>query len=192
MRRKKKRQGGERKRRVNRLSFFINILKEKIIFMTQDRKIDIIPVEGYDPKNYHHKRGIDATGNDVVSNKVVEQTANLILAGYTDSTIRDRLYETYGVNSYQARFIIGKAHTYIMEYEEEQEKNMLKKQNSRLFGLYRSAMNKGDEKIALAILSEINKLNKLYVNKIEISSDNFVLDLGISDTTNKSDEQGNQ
>ena len=192
MRRKKKRQGGERKRRVNRLSFFINILKEKIIFMTQDRKIDIIPVEGYDPKNYHHKRGIDATGNDVVSNKVVEQTANLILAGYTDSTIRDRLYETYGVNSYQARFIIGKAHTYIMEYEEEQEKNMLKKQNSRLFGLYRSAMNKGDEKIALAILSEINKLNKLYVNKIEISSDNFVLDLCISDTTNKSDEQSNQ
>ena len=191
MRRKKKRQEGERKKRVNRLSFFINILKEKIIFMTQDRKIDIIPVEGYDPKNYHHKRGIDATGNDVVSNKVVEQTANLILAGYTDSTIRDRLYETYGVNSYQARFIIGKAHTYIMEYEEEQEKNMLKKQNSRLFGLYRSAMNKGDEKIALAILSEINKLNKLYVNKIEISSDAFVLDLGL-DTTNKSDEQGNQ
>ena len=188
MRRKKKRQGGERKRRVNRLSFFINILKEKIIFMTQDRKIDIIPVEGYDPKNYHHKRGIDATGNDIVSNKVVEQTANLILAGYTDSTIRDRLYETYKVNSYQSRFIIGKAHTYIMEYEEEQEKNMLKKQNSRLFGLYRSAMNKGDEKIALAILSEINKLNKLYVNKIEISSDNFVLDLGLSDTTNKSDE----
>ena len=188
MRRKKKRQEGERKKRVNRLSFFINILKEKIIFMTQDRKIDIIPVEGYDPKNYHHKRGIDATGNDVVSNKVVEQTANLILAGYTDSTIRDRLYETYGVNSYQAKFITGKAHTYIMEYEEEQEKNMLKKQNSRLFGLYRSAMNKGDEKIALAILSEINKLNKLYVNKIEISSDNFVLDLGLSDTTNKSDE----
>ena len=188
MRRKKKRQEEERKKRVNRLSFFINILKEKIIFMTQDRKIDIIPVEGYDPKNYHHKRGIDATGNDIVSNKVVEQTANLILAGYTDSTIRDRLYETYSVNSYQARFIIGKAHTYIMEYEEEQEKNMLKKQNSRLFGLYRSAMNKGDEKIALAILSEINKLNKLYVNKIEISSDNFVLDLGLSDTTNKSDE----
>ena len=160
--------------------------------MTQDRKIDIIPVEGYDPKNYHHKRGIDATGNDIVSNKVVEQTANLILAGYTDSTIRDRLYETYSVNSYQARFIIGKAHTYIMEYEEEQEKNMLKKQNSRLFGLYRSAMNKGDEKIALNILQEINRLNKLYVNKIEISSDTFTLDLGLSDTTNKSDEQDNQ
>lgn len=32
MRQKKKRQGEERKKRVNRLSFFINILKEKIIF----------------------------------------------------------------------------------------------------------------------------------------------------------------
>jgi hypothetical protein len=154
----------------------------------KNNKIDIIPVEGYDPKNYHHKRGIDATGVDIISNKVVSQVADLILAGYTDSTIRDRLYETYGVNSYQARFITGKAHSHIMEYEEEQEKNMLKKQNSRLFGLYRLAMNKGDEKTALAILSEINKLNKLYVNKIEISSDTFTLDLGLTDTTKKSDE----
>lgn len=156
--------------------------------MSQDRKIDIIPIEGYDPKNYPHKRGIDATGVDIISNKVVEQVANLILAGYTDTTIRDRLYEAYGVNSYQAKFITGKAHTYIMEYEEEQEKNMLKKQNSRLFCLYRSAMNKGDEKTALAILAEINKVNRLYVNKIEITSDVFTLDLGLSDTTKKDNE----
>lgn len=154
----------------------------------KNNRIDIVPVEGYDPKNYHHKHGIDATGVDIISNKVVEQVANLILAGYTDSTIRDRLYETYNVNSYQARFITGKAHSYIMEYEEEQEKNMLKKQNSRLFGLYRLAMNKGDEKTALAILAEINKVNKLYVSKVEISSDTFVLDLGLSDTTKKDNE----
>lgn len=155
---------------------------------TKNNRIDLVPVEGYDPKNYHHKHGIDATGNDIVSNKVVEQTAQLILAGYSDATIRDRLYETYKVNSYQAKFITGKAHSHIMEYEEEQEKNMLQKQNSRLFGLYRLAMNNNDHKTALAILAEINRVNKLYVNKVEVSTSNFVLDLGLTDTSNKSDE----
>lgn len=156
---------------------------------TKNNRIDLVPVEGYDPKNYHHKHGIDATGNDIVSNKVVEQTAQLILAGYSDATIRDRLYETYKVNSYQAKFITGKAHSHIMEYEEEQEKNMLQKQNSRLFGLYRLAMNKGDDKTALAILSEINKLNKLYTTKIEVSTDIFTLDLGIETNNDESKEQ---
>ena len=154
--------------------------------MAQDRKIDIVPIEGYDPKNYSYKQGIDATGNDVISQKVIEQISNLILSGYTDATIKNKLWEVYGVNSYQVKFMIGKAHKYLSDYTEEQEKNLLHKQNSRLFGLYRAAMNKGDNKTALQVLQEINKLNRLYVNKIEISSDTFVLDLGISDkqTTN--------
>lgn len=156
--------------------------------MAQDRKIDIVPVEGYDPKNYPYKHGIDITLNDVISQKIVEQISNLILSGYTDSTIKNKLYEAYKVNSYQAQTIINKAHKYLSDYTEEQEKNLLHKQNSRLFGLYRGAMNKGDNKTALQVLQEINKLNRLYVNKIEISSDTFVLDLGLSDkqtTTNE-------
>ena len=156
--------------------------------MAQDRKIDIIPIEGYSPKNYPYKQGIDATGNDILSQKVIEQISNLILSGYTDATIKNKLYEVYGVNSYQVKFMIGKAHKYLSDYTEEQETNLLHKQNSRLFGLYRAAMNKGDNKTALQVLQEINKLNRLYVNKIEISSDTFVLDLGISDKQNNNNE----
>lgn len=156
--------------------------------MAQDRKIDIVPIEGYDPKNYPYKQGIDATGNDILSQKVIEQISNLILSGYTDATIKNKLYEVYGVNSYQVKFMIGKAHKYLSDYTEEQETNLLHKQNSRLFGLYRAAMNKGDNKTALQVLQEINKLNRLYVNKIEISSDTFVLDLGISDKQNNNNE----
>ena len=160
--------------------------------MAQDRKIDIVHIEGYDPKNYPYKQGIDATGNDILSQKVIEQISNLILSGYTDATIKNKLWEVYGVNSYQVKFMIGKAHKYLSDYTEEQEKNLLHKQNSRLFGLYRAAMNKGDNKTALQVLQEINKLNRLYVNKIEISSDTFVLDLGISDKQTTSNEQDNQ
>lgn len=160
--------------------------------MAQDRKIDIIPIEGYDPKNYPYKQGIDATGNDILSQKVIEQISNLILSGYTDATIKNKLWEVYGVNSYQVKFMIGKAHKYLSDYTEEQEKNLLHKQNSRLFGLYRAAMNKGDNKTALEVLKEISKLNKLYVQKIEISNDNFILDLGLSDKQTTNNEQDNQ
>ena len=154
----------------------------------QDRKIDIVPIEGYDPKNYPYKHGIDITLNDVISQKIVEQISNLILSGYTDSTIKNKLYEAYKVNSYQAQTIINKAHKYLSDFTEEQEKNLLHKQNSRLFGLYRSAMNKGDNKTALEVLKEVNKLNRLYVNKIEISNDVFTLDLGLTDKTNTNNE----
>ena len=160
--------------------------------MAQDRKIDIVPIEGYDPKNYSYKHGIDITLNDVISQKIVSQISDLILCGYTDSTIKNKLYEAYKVNSYQAQTIINKAHKYLSDYTEEQEKNLLHKQNSRLFGLYRAAMNKGDNKTALQVLQEINKLNRLYVNKIEISSDTFTLDLGLTDKINNNDEQDNQ
>lgn len=160
--------------------------------MAQDRKIDIIPVEGYDPKNYPYKHGIDITLNDVISQKIVEQISNLILSGYTDATIKNKLYEAYKVNSYQAQTIINKSHKYLSDFTEEQEKNLLHKQNSRLFGLYRAAMNKGDNKTALQVLQEISKLNKLYVQKIEISNDSFVLDLGLSDKQTTNNEQDNQ
>lgn len=194
MRRKKKRQEGERKRRVNRLSFFINILKEKIIFMAKNIKsrIKLEPVPGYDWRNYDKKKGIDPTGIDVASNKVIEQAADLLLGGYSEATARDILYETYGLNSYSAKYIIGKAFSKIYNDEKEESENLLKKQNMRLFRLYRSALEREDHKSALSILQEINKLNRLYVNKIEISSDTFILDLGLSDKQNTNNEQSNQ
>ena len=151
-------------------------------------RIKLEPVEGYDWRNYDKKKGIDPTGIDVVSNKVIDQAADLLIGGYSEATARDILYETYGLNSYSAKFILGKAYTKLYADEKKEEENLLKKQNMRLFKLYRSALEREDHKSALMILQEINKLNKLYVNKIEISSDTFTLDLGLSDTTKKSDE----
>ena len=155
-------------------------------------RIKLEPVEGYDRHNYDKKKGIDPTGIDVVSNKVIDQAVELLLGGYSEATARDILYETYGMNSYCVRFIIGKAYTKLYADEKKEEENLLKKQNMRLFKLYRSALEREDHKSALSILQEINKLNRLYVNKIEISSDAFVLDLGLSDKQTTNDEQGNQ
>ncbi len=151
-------------------------------------RIKLEPVEGYDWHNYDKKKGIDPTGIDILSNRVVDQAVDLLLAGYSEATARDILYETYGLNSYCVRFILGKAFTKLYADEKKEEENLLKKQNMRLFRLYRNALENNDNKSALSILQEINKLNKLYVNKIEISSDTFTLDLGLTDTIKKSDE----
>ena len=151
------------------------------------------PVEGYDWHNYDKKQGINPSGDDVLSNLVVEQVENLVLDGYSDSSIYDILYNTYGMNSWSVRFIVRKAHSSILKKQEKQEENLLKKQNMRLFKLYRSALEREDHKSALSILQEINKLNKLYTQKIEITSDTFVLDLGFETKEIKNDntEQDN-
>lgn len=156
-------------------------------------RIKLEPVEGYDWHNYDKKKGIDPTGIDVVSNKVIDQAADLLLGGYSEATARDILYECYGFNSYCAKFILGKAYTKLYADEKKEEENLLKKQNMRLFKLYRAALEREDHKSALSILQEINKLNKLYTQKIEITSDTFVLDLGFEtkEVTNDNTEQDN-
>lgn len=150
------------------------------------------PIEGYDWHNYDKKQGINPSGDDILSNLVVESVENLILDGYSDSTIYDALYNTYGMNSWSVRFIVRKAHSSILKKQEKQEESLLQKQNFRLFKLYRDSLEKNDQKTALEVLKEVNKLNRLYVNKIEISSDTFTLDLGLSDKTNINNEQDNQ
>jgi hypothetical protein len=150
---------------------------------------NIEPIQGYDWRNYDKHKGIDASGTDIISNKVIEQVANLILAGYTDDTVKTILYDVYGMNSYCTKFIIMKAHRYIIDFEEKQEQNMLQKQNSRLFGLYRKAMDNNDNLTALKILAEINRVNKLYVTKVEVNSDVFTLDLGLNVNNN---DEGNK
>lgn len=148
----------------------------------------IEPVEGYKWSNYEKRYGINPSGDDIPSNLVIEQVENLILDGYTDSTIYCALTNTYKMNSYSAKFIVRKAHDTLLKKEEKQEENMLQKQNSRLFKLYRKALEKGDEKTALSILSEINKLNSLYTKRIEVSTDVFTLDLGLNDRLTDEDK----
>lgn len=151
------------------------------------------PVSGYDWHNYDKKQGINPSGDDILSNLVVESVENLVLDGYSDSSIYDILYNTYGMNSWCVRFIVRKAHSTLLKKQEKQEENLLKKQNMRLFKLYRAALEREDNKSALMILQEINKLNKLYTQKIEITSDTFVLDLGFEtkDIKNDNTEQDN-
>lgn len=146
------------------------------------------PVEGYKWSNYDKRQGIDGTLTDIPSQLVVEQVENLILDGYSDGTIYCALTNVYKMNSYSARFIVRKAHYTLLKKEEKQEENMLQKQNFRLFKLYRKALEKGDEKTALSILSEINKLNSLYTKRIEVSTDVFTLDLGLNDRITDEDK----
>ena len=147
----------------------------------------LTPLEGYDWKNYDYKQGINPSGEDIVSNLVIEQVIDLILGGYADTTIKNLLYNTYGMNSYAVQFIINKAHKSLHTRTEKQTENLLEKQNSRLFKLYRDSVDRGDNKTALSVLSEINKLNKLYITKVEVSTDNYILDFFNNDNKSKED-----
>lgn len=146
-------------------------------------------VEGYNWSDYDKKTGIDPTLNDILSSKLIDSVIDCILNGFADRTIKNQLYELYGMNSYSASFIVNKSHYILNEREEKQTENLLMKQNSRLFKLYRDCMENGDRKNALSVLSEINKLNGLLRQKVEISNDFFTLDLGITTKEENNDNQ---
>ena len=150
------------------------------------------PVEGFDISKYDYRKGINPSGEDVLSNLVVESVMNLILDGYSDNTIYAAIGNTYGTSSWATKFILNKAHQELNRKMETQEENILHKQNSRLFKLYRQALGKGDEKTALQVLAEINRLNSLYTKKIEVTSDVFTLDLGIGGTSKEKNEDSEQ
>lgn len=150
------------------------------------------PVEGFDTSKYDYRKGINPSGEDVLSNLVVESVMNLILDGYSDNTIYAAIGNTYGTNSWSTKFILNKAHQKLNQSIETQEQNLLHKQNFRLFKLYRQALGKGDERTALQILAEINRLNSLYTKKIEVTSDVFTLDLGIGGPTSKDKDEDSE
>mgnify|MGYP003290966861 CR=1 FL=1 len=133
-------------------------------------------VEGYNRENYDKKKGIvsDIT-EDKISYNVVMQVCDMILDGYTDTTIKNLLYELYGINSYQVKFITNYAHRELKNREEKQSENLREKQLSRLFKLYRDAETIGDMQTQLKILAEINKLGNLYKERIEINDVNYKL-----------------
>lgn len=159
--------------------------------MILGRKKLLEEVSGYKWENYDKRYGIDATLVDVPSQLIVEQVMNLILDGYSDATVYDALTRTYNMNSYSAKFIVRKAHDVLLKKEEKQEENLMQKQTQRLLKLYRECMEKGDRKTALSSLAELNKLHKLYTTKIELTSDVFCLDLGITGKQDENTEEDN-
>lgn len=148
-----------------------------------------IEVEGYKPENYEYRKGLNISGEDVPSNAMVEAVIDLILSGFSDQSIKEIIVRSYHTNSYATAFIVNRAHKVLHTREEKQSENIFAKQLSRLFMLYRKCLEKGDERTALQTLAEINKISKLYTQKIEVSGEVYSLDFGFNTGKDETDKQ---
>lgn len=133
--------------------------------------LEVKPIEGYDKTNYEKNKGI---GDDTISALILDQVINLILDGYSYSHINNNLSPLYHWNSYETKFIYNKAMKSLLERANKQSENLKEKQLQRLLNLMRKCQAAGDRKQELATLAEINKLNSLYVEKVEVTNNEVI------------------
>ena len=131
----------------------------------------IKPIEGYDYANYAKNTGIN---NDSISQQVIEQVYDLMLDGYSASEIHHALIEAYHWNSQAEKYVYNKAYKLLNEKTAKEEEYLKEKQLQRLLKLYRKCQANSDRKQELATLAEINKLNSLYIQKVELTNNEVI------------------
>lgn len=133
--------------------------------------MNITPIKGYNKENYEKNKGI---GDDTFSDLIIDQMIGLILDGYSYATIRNNLTPHYHWNSYEMKYIYNKAVKGILDRSTKQQEDLKEKQLQRLLHLYRKCQAANDRKQELATLAEINKLNSLYVEKVEVTNNEVI------------------
>lgn len=122
--------------------------------------------QGYDPK-FKEPATID----------IIETAKDAYLAGYKKNYIAKLLCQEMGMKFDYAQFLATKAWKEVMKTAKDREDGMREKNIQRLEFLYAKCVDQNDMKNAISTLDQINKLCQLYKEKVEITTDEYVLDL---------------
>jgi len=104
-------------------------------------------------------------------NKVIEELIELrCKRGYSSTSLVNYLKETYDINQARSYELIKKAREVMGEIYNEMNWNALQDAILFLENLKEKLIGSGDNKGALEVQKELNKVNQLYIQKIEIES----------------------
>ena len=109
--------------------------------------------------------------------EILEIAENAIIEGYSKNTIAKLLVEEAGFKYINAQALAAKAWKNVMATGKTRGEGMRERNLQRLEHIYKKAMEVGDYKNALSALDQLNKLVQLYKEKVEITTDEYVLDL---------------
>lgn len=104
---------------------------------------------------------------DVIINEVVELR---IKRGFSSVSIVEYLEDKWGIKKSQAYNYIKAARLKMGEIFKQVNYEPLKDSVMLMENMLQKAIGSGDNKLALDILKEMNKVNQLYVEKLDVTS----------------------
>lgn len=121
--------------------------------------------------------GYDAKFKDPATVEILEIAEDALISGYSKNTIAKLLVEEAGFKYIQAQSLAAKAWKNVMAKGKDRSEGLTERNITRLEHIYKKAMEMGDFKNALSALDQLNKLCQLYKEKIQITTDEYVIDL---------------
>lgn len=109
--------------------------------------------------------------------EILEIAENAIIEGYSKNTIAKLLVEEAGFKYINAQALAAKAWKNVMATGKTRGEGLQEKNIQRLEHIYKRCMELNDFKNALSALDQLNKLTQLYKEKIQITTDEYVIDL---------------
>ena len=107
----------------------------------------------------------------VETHLVIDEIIDLrINKGYSSTSLVKHLKDTYDLNQSRAYDLIKEAKTKLGEIYAKVNENALEESIIIMEEMRRKELGQGNTKLALEIQKELNKINQLYIQKLDITS----------------------
>jgi hypothetical protein len=128
-------------------------------------------------KKSQYSQGYDPNFKEPETIEILETAKDAIIGGYKKNTVAKLLCNELDMKYTNAQTLAAKAWREVMQTGKDREEGMREKNIQRLEFLYARCVDQNDMKNALSALDQLSKLCQLYKEKVEITTDEYVLDL---------------
>lgn len=121
--------------------------------------------------------GYDPSWKEQATLELVDTIKDAYIAGYRRNTIAKLLCEEMDMKYQYAQALTGKVWKMVVKDSNDRTEGMKEKNIQRLEFLYAKCVEQNDMKNALSALDQLSKLCQLYKEKVEITTDEYIIDL---------------
>lgn len=121
--------------------------------------------------------GFDLKLKEPETVEMLEIGVNAMLEGMSKNTVAKLLVQEVGMKYINAQTFAGKMWKKMMAVGTDRKDGIPEKNIARLERIYQKAMELNDLKSAISALDQINKIAQVYKSKIEVTTDEYTLDL---------------
>ena len=128
-------------------------------------------------KKSQYSQGYDPKFKEPETIEILETAKDAYIAGYKKNTLAKLLCNELGLKYEQAQFLATKAWKDTIKAGKDREDGLRERNMQRLEFIYAEAMKNGDYKAANTAVDLLNKMGQYYKERIEVTTDEYVIDL---------------